>query len=462
MMSQSNQLTAAYAARRPQSMDLYRRAQGALAAAVGHDLRHFHPVPMYIERGEGSRKWDVDGNEYIDFLMGNGALLLGHADPEVVDAVRHAAGRGLHFGNDHPLQIEWAERVQRMAPSAERVRFVNSGTEATQLALRVARAATGKTKVLRFAGHFHGWHDEVVHGFQAPFDADGSLGVSPRVRDDVVSLSDGNIELVEELLSQNRTIAAAIVEPSGGSWGRMPLDPEYLRELRAATARYGVLLIFDEVITGFRFSPGGAQTLYDVRPDLSCFAKILAGGMPGGALAGRADVMSVFDITGDSRHDRYQRVAHQGTFNASPLAAAAGIALLRRVETGEPIRRANAAAERLRAAWDAILERHHIAGYVYGPSSVFHVYFETDVERVKSATQRAQLATVDGTRLKGIPGGLISEYQRRLREHGVDVMSGTGGVLSSVHTDSDLDQATAAFERTVVSLRDDGLLLALH
>jgi glutamate-1-semialdehyde 2,1-aminomutase len=451
----------AFAARRPKSAALFERAKRVLGGAVGHDLRYSLPMPLYIERGRGGRKWDVDGNEYVDFLMGNGALLLGHADPEVVDAIARAAAFGTHFGNDHPLHIEWAELVQRLIPCAERVRFTNSGTEATQLALRIARAATGRNRILRLAGHFHGWHDDVVHGFQPPFDADGSLGVPPHVRQGLITIPDGDLNLLDDTLAANSDVAAVILEPSGASWGRVPIDPKWLRGVREATARRGVLLIFDEVVTGFRFSSGGAQKLYSVTPDLCCLAKVMAGGMPGGAVAGREAVMRVFDMTGDPHHDRHQRVVHFGTYNAAPTSAAAGIVVLRRVANGMAIEQADAAARRLRDAWDAVLERHGIAGYVYGPASTYHVYFETDLERVRQARSRPDLHTTDAARLKGMPGPLIAQYQRRMRFGGVDNMSSTGGVTCSAHTSDDIGGATVAFEQTVLALRDEGEVLSL-
>ena len=437
------------------------RASRALAGKVGHDLRYAKPLPLYIERGAAGRKWDVDGREYIDFLIGNGALLLGHAPAVVVEAIREAAGRGTHFGNDHPLHIEWAELVQQLVPNAQRVRFVNSGTEATLLALRLARAYTGRNKILRFRGHFHGWHDDVIHGFQPPFEADGSLGVPPSVRSNLVAIPDGNLDLVEELLSRENDIAAVILEPSGASWGRVPLAPDFLRGLREVTSRKNVVMIWDEVITGFRFSPGGAQQLYGVQPDLSCFAKILAGGMPGGAVVGRSEIMGLFDITGNAEHDRHRRVTHFGTFNAAPLSAAAGIAVLKQVATGKPIDQANRLAEKLRNGWDAVLEKHGIAGYVYGPSSTFHVYFETDPERIRTVSRRQELYTSDANRLKGMPQKLIAGYQQSLRRNGVDLMSSTGGVLSAAHTDSDIDEATDSFEKTVLYLRDRKLVRTL-
>ena len=460
-MSPTNQLVSEYAARRPVSITWYERAQKVIAGGVGHDLRHFVPVPLYIQNGKGSRKWDVDGNEYIDFLLGNGALLLGHAAPEILAAISDALGRGTHFGNDHPLQVEWAELIHQLVPSAERVRFVNSGSEATQLAIRVARAFTGRNTLLRFEGHFHGWHDEVVHGFQPPFDADGSLGVAPRVRDNVVSIRDGDLNLLEDVLSRINDIAAVILEPSGASWGRVPVTQEFLHGLREITQRHNVQLIFDEVVTGFRFSPGGAQQLYNVIPDLSCFAKIVAGGMPGGALVGRADVMSLFEFTGDAKHDRHQRVNHQGTFNALPLSAAAGVALLRLVATGQPIQQANALTEQLRVAWDQVLDHHNVAGYVYGTCSTFHVYFETDPHHLQDASTRQDLHTTDPGRLKGMPAKLIDSYTRHLRQRGVDIMSSTGGVLSAAHTESDIQQASVAFEETISALLDEELIVTM-
>ncbi len=216
------------------------------------------------------------------------------------------------------------------------------------------------------------------------------------------------------------------------------------------------------MVTGFRFSPGGAQGLFGVTPDLTSLAKIIAGGMPGGAVVGRADIMSLFDFTGDAHRDRHERVVHLGTFNASPLSAAAGIALLRKVATGEPTRKADATAQKIHEAWNEVLEQHEIAGYVYGPSSTLHVYFETDPDRVRSASNREELRTSDAARLKGMPGDLILEYQRQLRHRGVDIMSSTGGVVSAAHTDDDVEQATAVFRETVAALCEKGLVLSTN
>jgi glutamate-1-semialdehyde 2,1-aminomutase len=325
------------------------RAQKAVGGALGHDMRHALPFPTYIERAQGAYKWDVDGHRYIDYHVGNGALLLGHAHPAIIEAVIKAAPLGTHFGNDHPLQVEWAEKIQSLVPCGERVRFTNSGTESDMLACRVARAHTGRPTILRFEGHFHGWGDELVTGFAPPYDVPPSIGLAPGFRLGTVMTRANDLDEVERILRQRGDVAAVILEPSGGSWARLPLRPGFLAGLREVTRRHGTLLIFDEVITGFRWAPGGAQERYGVTPDLSTHAKIIGGGVPGAAICGRADVMQVFDITGDPFHDRFRRIAHQGTYNATPLTAAAGLACLSIVATGEPTRRADALADRLRA-----------------------------------------------------------------------------------------------------------------
>jgi len=399
----------------------------------------------------------VDGNEYVDFLMGNAALLLGHADPAVVAAIEQAVGDGTHFGNDHPRHIDWAELVCRLVPSAQRVRFVNSGTEATLLALRLARAFTSRQKVMRFAGHFHGWHDDVVHGFEMPFDRPVSLGVSGNEKRDMVTLPDSDHQAIQAELERGE-YAAVIVEVTGASWGRAPLPEGFLEFLREGTRAQGTILIFDEVIAGFRFSPGGVQELSGVTPDLTCLAKILAGGMPGGAVAGAADIMRLFDKTGDVEHDRYGRVVHFGTFNASPLSAAAGIATLEQLADGVPIKLANQNGATMRAELEGLLQKHDIAGFVYGDASLFHVYFETDPRRRADIGSAADVPTDDPSRLKGMPGVLVNRYQQLLRHAGIDLMSGTGGALGSCHTAEDIVHATSAFDSVFLALLEEGLI----
>lgn len=440
---------AIYAEQRPKSQALFEQAKQNTAGGVGHDLRYTLPCPRYIERALGARMWDVDGNEYIDYGMGNAACFLGHSPPEVLAAVKEVMGNGLHFGNDHPRQVEWAGLIQHLIPSAERVRFVNSGTEGSMLALRVARAFTKKTKVLRFEGHFSGWHDYVGKGAMYPFDEAVSAGIPASTLDTIVVIP-ANLEVVEETLRTDPDIAAVMLEPSGASWGRVPLSVDFNRELRRLTAEYGVLLIYDEVITGFRYSPGGYQALVGITPDMSVLGKIMTGGLPGGALVGRADIMHLFDFTGEPHHDRYERIHHLGTFNANPLSAAAGLATLKRVATGEPHAQTDRLAAMLRQGMNEILEEEQVAGYAYGDASGLHLYLEAYPG--SGAASREALVTNDPVRLKGIPGEVVAAYQQNLHIRGVDLLSYTGGVTSAAHTEADIGETLNVFQDTLRTL----------
>jgi glutamate-1-semialdehyde 2,1-aminomutase len=437
------------AATRPESAAWYARARKVLAGGVGHDLRHATPSPTCITHGEGAYKWDVDGRRYIDYGLGNGALLLGHAHPAIVAAVAEAAGRGTHFGNDHPDQVRWAEAIQRLVPCAERVRFANSGSEANMLAARLCRAHTGRGKILRFEGHFHGWHDDLATGAALPFEAPGTLGLAPGTALGSVMIPANDLDRLDATLRGDHDVAAIILEPSGASWGTVPLAPGFLAGVRELATRHGVLLIFDEVITGFRWAPGGAQERYGITPDLSTHAKVIAGGLPGAAVCGRADVMELFTIRGDAAHDRHRRVMHLGTFNANPVSAAAALACLPIVATGEPQRQADRIAARLREGLGAVLERRGVAGAVYGEASAFKILVEA-----APGTGRARdaLRTLDAAALKAIPGSVVTALQNGFRDRGVELMSYTGGLTSAAHSEADVAETVAAFDDLVGEL----------
>jgi glutamate-1-semialdehyde 2,1-aminomutase len=445
----AEEIASRFASSHAGSRAFHERARKVIAGGLGHDVRYAAPFPLYIARAQGAYKWDVDGNRYIDYNLGNGALLLGHAHPAVVAAVQAQAPRGTHFGSDHPLQVEWAEWIQRLVPSAERVRFVSSGTEANLLAARLARAATGRTKILRLEGHFHGWHDDLIRGFLVPFDRPASIGVPPNVLTNTV-LAPADLDAIDRILARDREIAAVILEPSGASWATVPLPPDFLPGLRDLTRARGVLLIFDEVITGFRWAPGGAQERYGVLPDLTSLAKVVAGGLPGAAVVGRADVLERLAFSGDPARDRHQRVLHYGTFNATPLSAAAAIATLELIATGEPTRKADAVAAALVAGLEEVLERRGIAGFAYGEASAWHVYLEQHPG--SGARDRAAVRTSDPAKLKGMPGPLVHAVQTALRQRGVDVMSGIGGLTSAEHTLRDVAETVAAFDDALAEL----------
>jgi glutamate-1-semialdehyde 2,1-aminomutase len=455
---QEDSATRQFVEQRARARALFERANKAVAGGVGHDMRYNDTAPTYITHARGSRKWDVDGNEYVDYGMGNAALLLGHAHPPVIEAVQRAVPNGLHFGNDHPQMIDWAELIQSLVPSAERVRFVNSGSEGAILALRLARAFLGKEKVLRLEGHFSGWHDGVGKGAAPPFDRAVSLGIPAATLETIVVVP-ADLARIEQTLLEQPDIGVLMLEPSGGSWGTVPLSHEFNRALRELTTKRGVLLLYDEVITGFRYGPGGYQQLVGVMPDLTVLGKVVTGGLPGSAVVGRADIMDLFAYTGDARHDRYQRVAHQGTFNANPLTVAAGIATLRIAADGAPQSHADRMAERLRRGMNEVLDRRGVAGYVYGDSSIWHLYVQAWPGT--GARTAEDVRTSDAAMLKSIPGSLITAFQRNLQVRGMDLLSYAGGVTSAAHTEGDIDQSIAIFDQAIQVLVDERVVALL-
>ena len=433
------------------SRKLAARASTVFPSGVTHDARAFEPFPVYVERAEGPRKWDVDGNEYVDFIGGHGALLLGHNRREVMDAVRGALERGTHFGASHELEIEWGQRVIDMVPCAERVRFTSSGTEATMMALRLARAYTGRERVVKLDDHFHGWHDLVV-GHLGPDDArPHSVGVPDGFYDALTIVPSGDVAALEQALSA-RDVAAVILEPTGAHWGTHVLQSAYLHEMRRLTRETGTLMIMDEVITGFRMSPGGAQQLYGVTPDLSSFAKIVAGGMPGGCVAGREEIINYLEMReNDADWNGNQRVSHQGTFNANPVSAAAGIAALKIIAEQDDCARADAAAAALVRGINDVFKRESVPGSAWAVSSMWHMNLGYDAPRPADVEWDVE------EQPKGIVPALARPLRWALYNHGVDLM-GNGGMVSSSHGEREVADAVAAVTASIADLRAEGLL----
>lgn len=453
MLRQISIIEEAYRAKTPGSAQLAHRARQLLPSGLTHDSRHLQPHPIFVARAAGSRKWDVDGNEYVDYSGGHGALLLGHNHPVVVAAVQRQLERGTHFGACHELEIEWAQWVQRLIPSAQRVRFTSSGTEATLLALRLARAFTGRKKIIRFAGHFHGWHDHMAFGVSSRFDGSASAGVLPEVAENIVIVPPGDLAAVRAALTGEHDVAAAIVEPTGASWGQIPLSPQFVRDLRQLTDERGTLLILDEVISGFRCAPGGAQEVIGVQPDLTTLAKILAGGLPGGAVAGRADVMQALEFAAADQPAR-EKISHHGTFNANPLSAAAGIATLELVATTDVCRQASDYAARLRAALNDVLREEQVPWVVYGTFSGFHLF--TNPQGLSITSADMETGRVDWQALKERPAGeLLFQLRMGMLIHGVEIFSWPGGPTSAVHTDADLSQTAEALRGAVRMLKQN-------
>ncbi|PYO02880.1 MAG: aspartate aminotransferase family protein [Candidatus Rokuibacteriota bacterium] len=429
-----------FRAKHPKAAALAERARTAIPGGITHDIRHLKPFAVYVDRASGPRKWDVDGHEYIDYWMGHGALFLGHCHPAVVKAVQAQVARGTHLGACHELEVRWAELVNQLVPCAELTRFTMSGTEATHLALRIARAFTGRPRILKFTGHFHGWHDGVAIGVNPPYDVPLSSGVPGATLDQVITCPPNDIKAAETILERG-DIAAVILEPAGGQSGTTPTIPGYLQELRAVTQRHGVLLIFDEVITGFRYAPGGAQEYFGVTPDITTLAKIVAGGLPGGAVCGRRDVMSMLAHRGDPNWDRSERVAHAGTFNANPLSAAAAIATLEQIGDASLQARANKLGEELRRGLGEAMKRVGVPGTCYGEASIYHVSFEG----------KPGLAGFDRPR-KGDHYHLL---RCAILNEGVDCSMNHGWV-SSVHTEDDIERTIRAYERAFRAMAAEG------
>src|SRR5438876_3904815 len=429
-----------YRARHPKAAALFERARRAIPGGITHDIRHLTPFPIYVESAQGTRKRDVDGHEYIDYWMGHGALFLGHCHPEVVKAVQAQAARGTHLGACHELEVRWAELVNRLVPCAELVRFTMSGTEATHLARRGARANTGRSRIVKLAGHFHGWHDGAVAAVNPPYEVPLSAGVPGATLEQLVICPPNDIKAVEVALDRG-DVAAVILEPAGGQAGTTPTIPGYLQELRALTTRHDVVLIFDEVITGFRYAPGGAQAYFGVTPDLTTLAKIVAGGLPGGALCGRRELMSMLTFRGDPDWDRSRRVAHAGTFNANPLSAAAAVATLELVADASLQARANKYGEELRRELADAMKRAGVPGTCYGEASIYHVSFEG----------KPGLAGFDRPR----KGAVYHLLRCALLNNGVDC-SMNHGWISALHSPEDRERTRRGYDAAFRALAAEG------
>ena len=313
------------------SKALFDAARRVIPGGVNSPARAFGPVggdPLFIARGEGARVVDADGAAYIDFVGSWGPLILGHAHPEVVAAVNAAAAAGTSFGAPTKIEVKMAQLVAEMVPSVEMVRMVNSGTEATMSAIRLARGHTGRTKIVKFEGCWHGHADSFLirAGSSAlTMGAPSSPGVTPGTAADSITVPYNDLEAVQKAVAENGDeIAAVIVEPIAGNMGVIPPAPGFLQGLRDLTAELGIVLIFDEVITGFRVGLGGAQALYGVTPDLTTLGKIIGGGLPVGAFGGKREIMADISPLG-------KMVSQAGTLSGNPLAMTAGYETLRRL-----------------------------------------------------------------------------------------------------------------------------------
>ena len=421
------------------SRALYERSRRVIPGGVSSNIRaRWKPFPLFYSHGRGSRVWDVDGHEYIDYVLGRGPLLLGHSPQPVLEAVKRQLDRGLMYAGQHELEIEVAEAIARLVPCAERVRFSNSGSEAVHMALRLARAATGRVKHVRFEGHYHGWFDNVFFSYAPPLDQAGpreaprpvpvSKGQPPSDAENVIVLPWNDLSLVERTLRERSSeIAALITEPVMCNSGGILPKPGDLEGLRELCTRYGVVLIFDEVITGFRVSPGGAQELFGVTPDLATFAKAVAGGFCVSVLAGKASLMDEIGALS---------TVHAGTYNSNPpcMAACKAALSLLEAEDGAVYRQIEA---RGRALMDGIARLAGARASVRGLPACFHVSFGEPEEAADYRTwARRDVAAHD-------------RFWSSLQDQGVRIIPEGTWFVSAAHSDADVESTLEAVERAL-------------
>ena len=415
------------------SQQLFAEAQALIPGGVNSPVRAFKSVggtPPFIARAEGACLYDVDGNRYIDFVGSWGPLILGHAHPAVVEAIRSQAAQGTSYGAPTELEIELARQITQAMPAVEMVRFVNSGTEATMSALRLARAFTGRNKLVKFAGGYHGHADMLLAqagSGLATLGLPDSAGVPPATVADTLTAPYNDLEAVQRLFeTYPGQIAAVIVEPVAGNMGVVPPREGFLTGLRVLTRDRGALLVFDEVITGFRVGLGGAQALYRVTPDLTCLGKVIGGGLPVGAYGGRREIVQLVAPNGP--------VYQAGTLSGNPLAMAAGIATLNTLRAQDPYLALDERSARLCAAIASAAEAAHVPIWQNRVGSMFTTFFSdvpvTDYESAKRSDTRR-----------------YARFFHALLERGVYVAPSQfeSAFLSTAHEREQLDDSARAF-----------------
>ena len=436
-----------------QSERLFDQARLYLPAGASSNVRvHMHdPFPIMFQKGNGPRVSDVDGNSYIDYLMSYGALILGHRHPNIIAGIEKQLQNGTMLGTTTELEIEVARIVTSIVPCAELVSFANSGTEATMEAVRIARAATGKDKILKFEGHYHGHHDYVLFSVDSPSPVSGleasphKLPYFPGIPDEisktVIVAPWNNPTSLERILKKNQNdVAAVITEPVMGSQGVIAPEKDYLKQLRELTIKYDSLLIFDEVLTGFRIAKGGAQEFYGVKPDLACFAKALGGGAPIAAVAGSRDLLG---LVGPGR------IGFGGTYNAHPLALAASKATLETLlqNDAEAFQQMNRMGAKLKAGLEEALKSGGYSAVVNAVGPMVSVYF-TKLRKISTYRQALQSSAEKFKRFRDE----MLKHGVYMHPDGLERLS-----ISAVHTEREIEQTIRAAEESLKALRTQSI-----
>lgn len=433
----------------PNSKRLYEEAKKYVPGGGSSNVRvtqEHAPFPILFRKGQGSKVWDVDGNEYIDYLLSYGALILGHCHPKIIEAVKNQLSDATMMGTTTELEISAAKKVCEMVPCADLVKFCSTGTEATMNAIRIARAYTGRDKIVKFEGHYHGHHDYVLYSVvadpmlagleHAPCKLPWFPGVPDEVAKTVILASWNNLLLLERTLKKDaKDIAAVIMEPIMANNSIIVPNDGYLEGVRELTQKYDIVLIFDEVFTGFRVAKGGAQEYFGVTPDLACFSKALGGGVPIAAVAGAKDVMEMV-IPG--------KIGFAGTYNANPLSLSACLAVLKEISRndGEALRRMRSLGGKLTDGLQEILNSTGHDGIVQGVGALFSILFT----KLTKITNYRQWITCDLEKFKQFRD-LIMKKGIYLHPDGMERV-----VLSTVHTNEDIEKTLVAAEDTLKKL----------
>jgi len=424
-----------YYERTRRSKELYQRASRVIPGGATYGIRDYDPYPFYAARGEGSRLVDLDGNAFIDFWCGHFVHILGHSYPKVVEAIREQVGKGIHLGVCHELEVEHAEQVQKVIPCAERVKFTNTGTEANMYAVRLARSYTRRLRVGKFIGGWHGGYDGLHVAVNPPFNKAESGGLPKALAENTVLLDYNDLDSCERKIRRLR-LACVLIEPVMGAAGFVPAEDQFLKGLKEVCDDTGTLLIFDEVITGFRLSRGGGQEFYNVVPDLAVLGKIMGGGFPIGGVVGRRDVMDLLD---HRKHKPPRRSFIGGTYVGNPMSMIAGRAVLKELENEEIYTRINRLGDRLRAGLQKILDNGRFPGQVTGAGSLFGMHF-TKKKRIRDAKDAAR-----------DDRNVTEHYHQFLLANGIFMVGPRNlhAALSYAHTEAEVERLVAVTEAFV-------------
>ena len=458
-----DELEKEYVANHPKSKQLYERALDCYASGVSHDGRFARPFPIYVVKAEGTRKWDVDGNEYVDYVMGHGGLLFGYGDERVVEAIHNQIPKAMHVGACTELEIEWAELIKKLVPCARGglVRATSCGGEAVQTAIRLSRIYTGRDKIVLQGGAYHGKGDTTIYARRGPpFGVYNVRGIPKEVSDGVIIVPFNNLPAAEKAFETGDV--ACFLLHTNNLYSR-----EYIEGLRELTRRYGVVFIMDEVISGFRYAAGGAQEYYGVTPDLAAIGKIIGGGAPVGAVCGKRDIME-FHAFKDDHWNRFVRISEGGTWNAQPLSVVGGIAMMKIIdaERNQIYPRLYKLGRRLTESFNDQVEDLGLTALAFGlpienPTTLSINLFNQPVPSDKMYLWQTGVATFEDYVTKGsFTAGGKANYATYLAmmNSGIFSYSGRSGFLCTKYTEEDLQKTEDAFGRTLRVLKENNLV----